>query len=197
MFRKRVCGTYAVMICLIIVLGGCVPWAVTYWQPSGEWGERINPSEVNIAPGDTLEVRANRVSLWFSMWSTETGTFFTIKVRIPEGSSAAFVSNEVLFSEGASSTAVKFESIDGGFLTVSEKERLLPTDIMVGKTYYTRLIGEDEPKSYNVTIDLGRDAESQYTVKPPAIKTDNQVFEMPRIEFNKKTGFGIWAINDH
>jgi hypothetical protein len=180
---------------LLIVLTGCVPYVGTYWQPHGEWGKLINPSEVNMVSKDTLEVRLDNVRMWFSMWFNETGTFLTIQVRVPEGSLVAVVSNEVELFEGKSTRITKFESIEGSFVTVSQRERLLPNDTMVGKKYYSRIVGEDESKSYYVTIDLGKEEKSQYTIKPPAIKIGNQVFEMPRIEFNKKTGFGIGSIN--
>jgi hypothetical protein len=173
---------FSIFVGLLVALAGCIPAIYTYWQPHGEWGKLINPSEVNIISNDTLEVRLSDIKVWVN----GNGKSVTIRLLIPQGKSAEFVSDEVTLFVGRSTNILRFDSISS-----SDKDVLRPSDTMVGSKLYGRLIGEDQPKSFWVSIDLGGEEKSQYGIKPPAIKIGNQVSEMPRIEFNKKTGFGI------
>jgi hypothetical protein len=172
-----------VVIGLSAFLSGCFPVAYTYWRPAADQGNVINPHEGHIMTADTLEVQANAARVRF--WSN--GKLADIIVRIPEGSSAVFLSNEVVLKKDNSARVFKFESIQNG----STQKELLPTDVMVGGKLYTRLFGGDVPLSYYVRIEFGYEETTSYIIKPPAIKVDDQIFEMPQIEFHKSTGVGI------
>lgn len=159
------------------MLNGCVGYS-SYWAPSTQGG-RLHYGDDNCswAPSNAVEFKLKDVIVDILGGGTSVG----FSLRIPEGQSVSFVSDHILFYL-PEQTSVKFD-----VLTYSpdpkklEWEHYNPTSPLTRTYYANRIRFSDLDKS-------------QYRIKMPSLKINNEVLDIPEIEFTKNKGFGLYCI---
>ncbi|MCP4552861.1 MAG: hypothetical protein GY834_12660 [Bacteroidetes bacterium] len=179
------------LVNIYIVVCGCAPVIYDYHKPIANSG-KISSDFGIFAPNDLIKFSFNKVKI--TVAGSYTGIYLTMTV--PKGKFVRFVSDELEWHVRSSKngTKTKFHLLlynmrSGKYIKIK------PTEIMVQKVSEIFL---NCPGScgYQVPVKLFDTHKDHYFIKLPAIEIDNQVFQIPTIEFIKKKGFGIIPIND-
>ena len=159
-------------------LCGCVPAYYTYWSPSARGGKLISStSPTSIAPYNTIEFSFNGVRIQITGGGDWTG----FALLNSEGRSVSFISNEAEFPDEELSDRKILKFDVSALDTVSlERKHFSPTDVLTGDLYVADII-------------LGGEERAQWRFRLPAIKIDDQLYEIPEIVFTRKKGFGVFG----
>jgi hypothetical protein len=161
------------------VLCGCIPYSLTYWEPYASGGKSLNSSAA-IGYKDMLEFSFNDVKVHFM----GDETCLSVDIFIPKEKSASFITEEMeLHDNNSSPKIIKFR------MTYWDKKTLT-------QVYISPLRNMHGKNTYYGKVWFGGVAQSNYVIKAPLLKVDDQIFEIPIIEFTKKEGFGVGPIND-
>jgi len=158
------------------LLNGCVGYS-SYWAPTTQGGRLHYGDNCSWAPSNAVEFKLKDVIVDILGGGTSVG----FSLRIPEGQSVSFVSDFILFYL-PEPTSVKFD-----VLTYSpdpknlEWEHYKPSSPLT-RTFYTNRIRFSDSDN------------SQYRIKIPSIKINNEVLDIPEIEFTKNKGLGLYCI---
>jgi hypothetical protein len=164
----------------MLALCGCIPAYYIYWAPAAVGGQLISSrqSGSSITPSDAIEFSFSDVRIRIT---SAAGNEIGVILSIPKGRSASFSSSEVTLLEGDLQTPVNAKLTLTRLDTDPKRDlRANPTDTM-NEGYYTGLTR------------FGTSERSQFYVILPMIKIDGQAYEIPKIEFTKKSGFGIFG----
>jgi hypothetical protein len=165
------------LIILMTAISGCIPAYYTYWAPAAAGGRLFNSAAAgSVAPSDSIEFVFDGVRVQLSGHGTEVG----MVLRIPEGHSATFTSDEVEFLDAQmqAPSRIKFS-----IMSIDKKSPLIdlhfkPTDILTIEFNRSSIMLPGPEHSY-------------YMIKLPKINVDGRIYTVPEIEFQKKGGFGV------
>jgi hypothetical protein len=181
------------MLCLLpfVVILGCMPISLTYWEPSAQTGRLSNSVRGTLGYKDRIEFSFDGVTVQF----IAGGSWVSIALLIPEGKSASFLSDKLELREKHSSARLIEFSMTDWDATTMEQVRISPTAVMLGKNMSVAILGGPMPKAYTGSAKFDGEDRVRYFIKPPPLKIGGQVFELPTIEFIKKEGGGVGPIN--
>jgi hypothetical protein len=157
------------------MLSGCFPVYYTYWAPAAQGGSLFHDPVSAIGPSDTVEFSFNGIRINFS----GNGTGVGMALFIPNGRVVTFLSDTAEFHL-PSLTKIKFD-VSSTDATTFERLPFSPTGTLTRKLYVA-------------SIQFGEPERVRYRIKLPAIKIDDQTYEIPEIEFTKKKGFGVFGM---
>jgi hypothetical protein len=176
---------------LLIAILGCMPIFVTYWEPAAQTGRLSNSVRGAVGYKDRIEFSFNDVTVQF----IGGGSWLSIDLLISEGKSAAFLSDKLELCENDSSVRLLEFSMTDWDLTTLRQIHISPTAVMVGKNTNVAILGGSKAKVYSGSVEFGGEDRVRYYIKPPSLKINGQVFDIPRIEFIRKEGAGVGPIN--
>ena len=161
------------------MLSGCMAY-YTYWSPVAQGGRLFYGDNCSTAPSNAVEFTFGGVKISFS----GDGTMVGMALNIPEGQSVSFLSDNAVFYLPVP-TKMTFDVTDVTYPSTNPKDpewlQFSPTSTLTRGHYGSR-------------IHFGDKEREQYRIKMPAIKINNQVYEIPEIEFTRKKGFGVFCI---
>ncbi len=176
---------------LVIAVSGCVPFSLTYWEPTAQGGRLLNSVPGTVGYRDVIEFSFTDIAVRV----IGGGAWLAVNLRVPEGRSASFVTDELeLYEYQSPPRILKFTMTVWDPKTL-EPFQISPTSVMHGKNTNVALLGRSQPKSYPASIEFGGGEWNRYTVKLPPLKVGDQVFEIPTVTFNKRNGAGVGPIN--
>lgn len=159
---------------VLLTLCGCIPAYYTYWVPTSQGGRLFYSAAGSIAPSNTIEFTFSGVKINFS----GNGTGVGMALIIPKGRVVSFTSDiaELNLPE---QTKIRFDvaSTDATTLT---RLHFNPTGPLTRDFYVAE-------------IEFGKPEKERYRIKLPAIKIDDQLYDIPEVEFTRKKGFGVFG----
>lgn len=181
-----------ICIGLIIINCGCAPVVYDYYKPianSGKLSSYFGPFV--FAPDDVIKFTFEKSRITLKGGSKG----FYLIVFFPKEKHFRFVSDEIEWrlSYSADKKKTKFHlsfyDIDSG-----KKMIVNPTDMVILNSRKPVVYNPGSGR-YEGGVKLFDIPQDHYFIKLPAIEIDNQIFQIPTIEFIKKKGFGIISIN--
>lgn len=172
-----------------LVLAGCVPARVTYYEPSASSGNIINNTcGTALAPADTILFQPKPVDLRI----TGSERYVTLNLRIPKGSVVKASSAEVSVIAGG-----RLKAFNLGEFIYYDKElrrsvRTPTLEPLVGANEH--YIAGAAPRIFQTSLHLDGGWE-RYQIQLPALLVNDQLFSLPVITFIKKSGFGVFPLN--
>lgn len=181
------------LIAVSVIALGCMPAPYVYYEPSATGGKLVHSGFNLYEPKNAIEFRFQNIEI------TVRGqnNWLSINIRIPEGLSAQFVSDEIAVFEDKPENAKVFRITrssyyDGqpaGYVNIG------PTAPLVGRTKPLVKYGLSADRLFEMSAKLDENERDHFYVKLPAIRIGGQLKEFPVIEFVKKTGVHIAYIN--
>lgn len=180
-----------VLLMSFIVLCGCMPVSLTYWEAAACGGKLLNSVPGTVGYKDMIELSCDYVKVQL----IGGGSWLSVDLLIPEGKTASFVTDEVeLYEDQSSPRMIKFKMTDWNPKTLKPFD-ISPMDVMHGQNTNIAILGGSQPKTYGGSIQFGAGERIHYSVKLPPLKVDDQVHNIPVVEFTRKDGFGIGPVN--
>jgi hypothetical protein len=165
-------------------LQGCIPFPITYYEPTASVGVRINDT-CDIGPAYTLKIKRGPVNVRIrgKSWGPE------IEFHVPEGHTVELPNPTVIASSGTWQQTMPLryynpqtkreEEVPVGYLLVGEKiEYAIGTDPLI---VLTHAVFEGHRDTYSVTL--------------PEVKVNSQALALPAVSFTKRVTFGLAALN--
>ena len=168
-----------------------MPVSLTYWEAAAHGGKLLNSVPGTVGYKDMIELSFDYVEVQL----IGGRSWLSVDLLIPEGKTASFVTDEVaLYEEQPLPRMIKFKMTDWDPKTLKPFD-ISPTDVMHGKNTNVAFLGGPEPKTYGGSIQFGEGERTHYSVKLPLLKVDDQIHNIPVVEFTRKEGVGIGPIN--
>ncbi len=183
--------TNIICLGLITINCGCLPLVYDYYKPIANSGKSSSNFGL-FAPNDVIEFLFKDVKI--TIYGGNTG--IRLVLHVPKGRFVRFVSDDLewYISSSKNRTKTKFH-LSFYNMQLGKSIQIKPTDIMIKKVRRSSL-NRSESGGYHASLNLFDTHRDQYFIKLPAIEIDNQIFQIPTIEFIKKKGFGIIPINN-
>lgn len=201
-----------VAVLLVWVTVSCVPMSVTYYEPSAPGMEAAPDRTSGLARAFnadglvlTVAVREASVTDFAVEPPGDMGALFTIglSVRLADGASAVFMSDELEWSTDASEetktlslSAMSYNDYpEGRYARVFVDHG----SVMVGKRYVLgKILGRDfsQMRAYAAGAQFEKAAAPEtFYVKLPGIRTESGEVEFPVVTFTKVREFGVYPVN--
>jgi len=171
-----------------LLLVGCFPAVVTYYEPSARSGSVINDACGAAAPASTLKLQVKATDLRV----TGGEHSFTVTLRVPKGSTVRMASTDVAVTVGGEAKHYAL-----GEFSYYDREKRQSVKVAAGETLGgadEHFVFGNEPRIFQTSLQW-EGASDIYQVHLPAIVVDGNVIEIPTITFTKKSGVGVYPVN--
>ena len=167
-----------------------MPLYLTYREPVAHGGRLSNSVQGTVGYKDMVEFSFNDVTVQV----IGGGSWLSIELLIPEGKSASFLTDKLeIYEDQNIARILNFQMTDWDPSTM-QQFYFSPTSAMIGKNTSIAILGGSRPKVYVSSINFDGGDRIHYSVKPPSIRINDQVFELPVIEFTRKRE--VWCRTD-
>ena len=193
-------SSHLITATLLILLYGCAPMAVEYYAPSASNGVLVGPSGCGRLLGPRTGIEFNNYGLVVLVVARNGNIHITITV--PDGKSAAFLSDELELSSNITSKYIKLKLSalnynhyrNIGTKPEYEQIAIKPTEAMIGKTYKLSSFLK-QPRIHGVSVSVQGPLPEQFYVKLPSIMFGTTEIKYPVIDFTKTKGVGVYSVN--
>jgi len=173
---------------------------VEYYEPSASSGELVGPSSCSRLSGPRTGIEFKNEGLIMLVTASNGNIYITITV--PDGKSAAFMSDELELSTDINSEPTKLKLSELNYNhyrnvdTKPEYERITikPTDTMTGKTYKLSWVLK-QSRSYGTNVSVQGSLPEQFHIKLPSIMFGVTEINYPMIKFIRTKGVGVYSAN--
>ena len=191
---------HTIIVLFLIALFGCAPMNVKYYKPSAVNGKLVGPSSCGTLIGPRTGIEFKNDGLIMQVLAR--GGSITIIITVPDGESAAFVSDELEIRIDINSEPIKlklseltynhYRNID--IKPEYEKINIKPTDIMIGKVYKLSWVLK-QPRHHSTSAFMQGSLPEQFYMNLPSIMFGVTEIKYPVIKFMKTKGVGVYSVN--
>lgn len=190
MRRKIIVSLVVIMVC------GCIPAPTTYYKPESAAGRRVHIGSGGIEPAAGWEMNAGnaavRIEVVPGILAIPGAVWFS--VRIPPGSQAVFASTDIRVMSGGLEEVLTMKTLRYTEDEPRVSRAVSATELLAGGSI-SLAFGEQAPREYSTSFDLGMSLGDRCEVLLPDIVVDGKRYSFDPVRFSKRFGAGLLFIN--